>query len=106
LSPAAQLIKERLDCLTARLEYDSDTGKAGKQFKEECEAAINDAIQVLKTDLNWVAYLNNLLKKLANAVMWTVSFGQINSSFFFHYEKSASVEAVKEAGQELRAIQR
>ncbi len=69
------------------------------EFKQACKTAIDQAQPVLARDLGWGDYLSNLFKMLANAVIWTVTFGQVNS--FFTLEKSTSSVAVEEADQEL-----
>ncbi|KTC83802.1 Dot/Icm T4SS effector [Legionella brunensis] len=73
---------------------DSDIGKIGKQFRMECEAAIKGAKPILERDLSWGVYLQNLLKSLANAATYIISFGQANS--FFTPVKSASLEALEQ----------
>jgi small-conductance mechanosensitive channel len=60
---------------------------AGNQFKKECNEAINEAKPVLERDLEWGDYLTNLLKDLFNAILWTVSLGQANSSSFLPPKK-------------------
>ncbi|MCL9683750.1 hypothetical protein [Legionella maioricensis] len=77
-----------------------DVVVARQNFNEYCERAIIDAKEVLIRDLDWGNYLINLLKTLANAVIWTVSLGNVNS--FFTKEKPASLEAVEEVEQDLR----
>ncbi|CEG59014.1 hypothetical protein [Legionella fallonii] len=77
-----------------------DAKKAGQQFNIDCNAAIDEAKPVLERDLNWGEYLGNLVKALANAIVWLVSIG--NSNSFFPYKKSASIEAVEEAEQNLK----
>ncbi|WP_152571684.1 hypothetical protein [Legionella norrlandica] len=91
---------------SARNEYEidlknphTDIENAGKQFKQKCETAINKAKPILEKDLGWGDYLKNLLKTLVNAVIWTVTFGNVNT--FFPYARSASIQAVEQAEQDL-----
>ncbi|MDI1351342.1 MAG: hypothetical protein PSV35_01015 [bacterium] len=61
----------------------SNHQKAALNFKEKCQTAVYDAQPVLDKDLSWGDYLKNLLKTLVNALIWTVSFGQVNSFFAY-----------------------
>ncbi|WP_173237650.1 hypothetical protein [Legionella antarctica] len=73
-------------------------------FNEACERAIIDAKPILERDLAWGDYLVNLLKTLANAVIWTVTLGNVNS--FFIKVKPASLEAVEDLEQDLNLPKR
>lgn len=100
---AATLLEE---LNTARNNYEMNLNgsqvtpeQAGATFKEECRTAINKAKPVLEKDLGWGDYLTNLLKTLANAVVWAVTLCKVNS--FFPYARSQSVEAAEKAENEL-----
>ncbi|HAT7071554.1 TPA: hypothetical protein JAN90_01925 [Legionella pneumophila] len=90
----------------ARNNYESNlkesqvtTEQAGAAFNVECGKAINKAKPVLERDLGWGDYLKNLMRTLANAVVWTVTLGNVNS--FFPYARAASVKAVEQTEQDL-----
>lgn len=74
--------------------------KANTNFENTCNTLINKARPELERDLGWGTYLTNLLKTIANAVIWTASLGQANH--FFKQEQSESIKAIEEAGASLK----
>ncbi|WP_131793617.1 hypothetical protein [Legionella brunensis] len=81
---------------------DIKTADANHVFKEQCHTLINNAKTVLERDLGWGDYLSNLFKAIANAVIRTVTFGNVNT--FFNYARSESVLAIEEAEQSFKSI--
>lgn len=77
----------------------TDKALAIQTFKTDCKQAIDQAKPVLERDLGWGAYLKNLLKTLANAIVFTISIGQAPS--FFSLKKPASLSAVSDAEKDL-----
>lgn len=71
-------------------------------FKDQCEQLITNATPVLARDLEWGDYLVNLLKTITNAIIWGVTFGQVNS--FFKLVPSESLQAVEEMEKALDGI--
>lgn len=72
------------------------------QFKVGCSNAINTAKPALMNDLGWGDYLNNLLKKLVNAVTKTITFGTAHT--LFTPIKSESLKAVEQSEHDLNKI--
>ncbi len=90
----------------ARQEYHSALSEPGviisqasNAFKAACTVLIEDAKPILENDLLWGEYLSNLLKIIANTVIWAGTCGQRNS--FFTLARSESIVAVEEAEQRL-----
>ncbi|MBL7480714.1 U-box domain-containing protein [Legionella bononiensis] len=73
---------------------------AGSEFYKACEEAINKAKPVLARDLNWGDYLVDLLKAIANTVVWAATLGNVNT--FFPYKKPESMDVVEKAEQDLK----
>ena len=73
-------------------------------YIQGCAQLINDldTRRVLERDLNWGSFLTNLLKIIANAVLYVLTFG--TTSGFFTLEKSRAITIVDEAKDELSPI--
>ncbi|CEG57538.1 coiled-coil domain-containing protein [Legionella fallonii] len=79
---------------------DMNITNVNKGFENTCKALIDKARPMLERDLDWGTYLTNLLKVIANAIIWVASFGQANS--FFKQERSESIKIVEAVEQELK----
>ncbi len=64
-----------------------------RAFKKDCTEAINSAKPILATEPEWGAYLNTLMRKIANAVAPYITFGQKKS--FFTIDKTNAEKAVE-----------
>ena len=64
-----------------------------RTFKKDCTEAINSAKPILATGPEWGAYLNTLMRKIANAVAPYITFGQKQS--FFTIDKTNAEKAVE-----------
>jgi hypothetical protein len=84
---------------TALHPIDSDMNQASEQFNQSCAQIIKNAQPVLERDLAWGDYLRNLLKALANAVIWLFTAGNVNQ--FFTPVKPTSLEDVNQAKNDL-----
>lgn len=76
--------------------------KASSEFKKNCERKIEEAKPVLKKDLGWGDYLNNLIKSIGNAIIYALTLGSYSS--FFSYARPASIIAVEEAEKHLFSV--
>lgn len=76
--------------------------EANQDFESACKTSIEKASTVLKNDLDWSTYLNNLLKRITNAVILVLSFGQANN--FFKQKNAQSMDIVAEAERELKPV--
>lgn len=89
---------------SAAAEYNSDLlsgmnrRDAGIEFKNKCEAAIDDVKSVLNRDLSWGDYLTNLLKKIANVVIRVFT---ANPNALFTPVRSASLDFVEDFAERL-----
>ncbi len=79
-------------------------GTANGDFKQNCELAIEKALPSLEKDLSWGAYLGNLLKSLARAMITVCTVGYIRPSSevgMFAKSHSETFKAAKAAESEL-----
>lgn len=63
-------------------------------FKDACTRSINVAASVLDNELGWTEYLSNLLKSIANMLIYVVSFGTANKNSFFNLNHSPDAQVV------------
>ncbi|MCL9683988.1 hypothetical protein [Legionella maioricensis] len=98
-----QLQRARNNYSTALNQQDVIISQASSTFKETCARLIDDAKPLLERDLGWGDYLTNLLKTIANAIIWVGSFGQRSS--FFPLIRSESILAIENVEQRLELSQ-
>src|SRR3990167_2451297 len=83
------------DCYLHRLgNINKDINESTHIFIGQCQSSINAAMPILESDFNWSDYLSNLLKSIANAIFWVISFGKCNN-FFTPIRSELAKSAVK-----------
>ncbi|MCC5792123.1 MAG: hypothetical protein JJT82_05880 [Legionellaceae bacterium] len=70
-----------------------------KTFVDQSKDAINQAMPILQKDLGWGDYLQNVLKKIANAVAYVMSAGY--QTDFFAQKKSLALQSAVQMSESL-----
>lgn len=94
-----QLKEAKKKYITALQQPQGDKRLAAREFRHTCSQLISDNLPLLQRDLGWGDYLKNLLKKIANAVIYIVTLGDENS--FFSYKASTLATAATQTEDEL-----
>ncbi len=81
---------------------DNNTITLSQEFIKNCIGLIDTAKPVLERDLAWGDYLQNVIKKIANALIWLASVGNIHS--FFTPKRSALVQAFEKTQDVLQGL--
>ena len=95
-SMAADTLLDNLNKAVYQYEYEDSSIQA---FQASYTRAVKDATSILEKDLGWGDYLINLLKSLANAVIWGITLS--TSISFFSPTETALGTIVREAKQDL-----
>ncbi|CEG57482.1 hypothetical protein [Legionella fallonii] len=86
--------------LTNLNNLDMNIENVNEDFENTCKSLIDEARPILERDLGWGTYLTNLLKTITNAIIYVVTFGQVNN--FFKQEQAESMKTVEEVEQKLK----
>lgn len=90
--------------LEARNEYETDLRSGNfdtfSHFKNKCSAAIQEALPTLERDLGWGDYLKNMLKKIANVVIYIGTLSMVHG--LFKQTKSESSQAAIKLNEDLQ----
>ena len=75
------LLRIKDNYLTSLKDVNMDIHALNWSFTRVCKTLINESSPIFERDLNWGEYLKNLLKSIANTMIWAISLGKYNTFF-------------------------